>query len=281
MLTVREIKDRTERFFTEKGVPSPKLDTDLLIAEVLGLKRLDLYLDLDRPLTEAQLDQLRPLVKRRASREPLQYLFGYADFCGLRLKVTPDVLIPRPETEELVEWIRNRLSKPPTRILDLGTGSGALAIALATVYPDAAVTAIDQSAAALEVARENAARYPGRQAIKFRQGDWLEGLEKGSRFDLIVSNPPYLTEAEMQSAEPEVAAHEPGSALVAGSDGMDDLRRILPAAAAHLEPGGWIALETGIGQHAALDELAAEAGLAGEGLNDLSGRPRFYFATCR
>lgn len=279
MLTVREIKERTETFFKQKGVPNAKLDTDILIAHSLGLKRLDLYLDMDRPLTEAQLDALRPLVKRRASREPLQYIIGSTEFYGLSLKVDPRALIPRHETEELVDHIAERLITAPQRILDLGTGSGALALALASKYPDADVTAIDQSDEALALAQENVASLGLTEQLTFLQGNWFTPLPAGSQFDLIVANPPYLTEAEMRSAEPEVGGHEPSEALVSGGDGLDDLRTILKEAKRHLAEGGCLALETGIAQHEALTQLATDNGLTGESLEDLSGRPRFFFAT--
>lgn len=279
MLTVREIKERTETFFKQKGVPNAKLDTDILIAHSLGLKRLDLYLDMDRPLTEAQLDALRPLVKRRASREPLQYIIGSTEFYGLSLKVDPRALIPRHETEELVDHIAERLITAPQRILDLGTGSGALALALASKYPDADVTAIDQSSEALALAQENVASLGLTEQLTFLQGNWFTPLPAGSQFALIVANPPYLTEAEMQSAEPEVVGHEPSEALVSGGDGLDDLRTILKEAKRHLAEGGCLALETGIAQHEALTQLATDNGLTGESLEDLSGRPRFFFAT--
>lgn len=278
MLTIREIQQKTAGYFIGKGVPNPKLDADLLIAHVLGLKRLELYLDIERPLTAAQLDELRPLVKRRAEREPLQYILGFSEFCGMRLKVTPATLIPRQETEELVEYLRNRIVTPPKRILDLGTGSGAIALALAALYPDAQVTATDQSAEALAVAQENAATFVSGNPIQFKQGSWFDCIDEAARFDLIVANPPYLTESEMATAEPEVAGHEPVGALVAGPDGLDDLKRIIAGAKAHLAEGGLLALETGIDQHAQLDAFAKEFGLQGKGLNDLSGRPRFYFA---
>lgn len=278
MLSIREIQEKTIGFFADKGVPNPKLDTDLLIAHVLGLKRLELYLDIERPLTEAQLNELRPLVKRRAAREPLQYILGYADFCGMRLKVDHRALIPRQETEELVEYIRDRMRKPPSRILDLGTGSGAIAIALAVAYPDAEVHATDRSEVALDLARENAANYVSKNPIQFYRGSWWDAVPADKKFDLIVSNPPYLTEAEMKTAEPEVVANEPAEALVSGESGLDDLETIVASAAQHLSPGGTLALETGIAQHEALTRLCTQAGLSGEGLDDLSGRPRFYFA---
>lgn len=279
MLTVREIKARTETFFTQKGVPNAKLDTDILIAHSLGLKRLDLYLDMDRPLTDAQLADLRPLVKRRANREPLQYIIGCTEFYGLNLRVDARALIPRHETEELVDVIVERLETVPERILDLGTGSGALALALATKYPDAQVTATDQSADALALATENAEALALAERVQFREGNWFEPLEAGSTYDLIVANPPYLSEAEMDTAAPEVVDHEPRSALVSGRDGLDDLRQILACAKTHLTPHGLLALETGIAQHAALQKAAQIDGLAGESIEDLSERPRFFFAT--
>lgn len=279
MLSIREIQNKTTAFFTRKGVPNPKLDTDLLIAHVLGLKRLELYLDIERPLTDAQLDELRPLVKRRAMREPLQYILGTVEFCGLKLKVDPRALIPRPETEELVEHLRDRLVRAPRRILDLGTGSGAIAISLAMAYPEAEVWATDQSRAALSLAEENARTYPMANPIRFQLGDWWEAVPEGQRFDLIVSNPPYLTEAEMGSAAPEVAAHEPPSSLESGQDGLHDLQKIIQGVPLYLEPGGLLAMETGIEQHERLAQLAAEVGLEGSGRSDLSGRPRFFFVS--
>ncbi|NBB78803.1 MAG: peptide chain release factor N(5)-glutamine methyltransferase [Verrucomicrobia bacterium] len=279
MLTIREIKARTETFFEQKGVPNAKLDADILIAHSLGLKRLDLYLDMDRPLTEAQLAELRPLVKRRANREPLQYIVGSTEFYGLTLKVDARALIPRHETEEVVDLIVERLTTAPKRILDLGTGSGALALALATNYPEAEVVATDQSADALALAKENSGALDLSERIRFLAGSWFEPLPPEANFDLIVANPPYLTEAEMETAEPEVAVHEPPTALVAGCDGLDDLRKILASAKDFLTPRGLLALETGIAQHAILKETAASHGLSGESVQDLSERPRFLFVT--
>lgn len=279
MLTIREIKERTETFFIEKGVPNAKLDTDSLIAHSLGIKRLDIYLDLDRPLTEAQLTDLRPLVKRRASREPLQYIVGNTEFYGLTLKVDSRALIPRHETEELVELIVERLKSPPKRILDLGTGSGAIALALASKYLNAEVTASDLSGEAITLAKENAAALKLSNRVTFIEGTWLEPLAENARFDLIVSNPPYLKEAEMQTAEPEVIGHEPHSALVSGQDGLDDLRLLFKSVSKHLAEGGLLAIETGIEQADAIKEMALEASLHGQSVDDLSERPRFFFAS--
>jgi release factor glutamine methyltransferase len=279
MLTIREIKQRTEAFFASKSIANARLDADTLIAHSLGLKRLDLYLDLDRPLTEAQLVVLRPLVKRRAEREPLQYIIGTVDFCNLELKVDRRALIPRYETEELYEIVSTTLSEEPNAILDLGTGSGALALAFAKKYPNSSVDAVDISAEALSLARENAMSLGLEGRVRFHHGSWFSpsGLVR-SRYDLIVSNPPYLTEKEMTTAEPEVVSHEPHGALVSGGDGLDDIRLIFKQAAAYLNDGGLLALETGIAQGEALDALAAAAGLLGESKEDLSGRPRFYLA---
>ena len=279
MLTIREIKMRTEAFFREKGVPNAKLDTDILIAHSLGIKRLDIYLDLDRPLTEAQLTILRPLVKRRASREPLQYIIGKTEFYGITLKVDPRALIPRHETEELIELIVERLETPPARILDLGTGSGAIALALASKYSDAEVTATDQSDEAITLAKENALALNLSSRVTFIKGNWFEPLDEGARFDLIVSNPPYLTEAEMQTAEPEVIDHEPHNALASGQEGLDDLGLLFKSVPRHLAEGGLLALETGIGQADAIKAMALEVSLHGQSVEDLSEHPRFFFAS--
>lgn len=279
MLTVREIQQRTIGFFESKGVPNAKLDTDLLIAYALGTKRLDLYLDLERPLTEAQLDALRPLVKRRANREPLQYILGEVEFCDLKLKVDSRALIPRPETEELIEHIVARGEFAPARVLDLGTGTGAIVLALLSHYTEAEAVAVDLSGDALSLAAENAEALGLSERLKLLVGRWFEPIAEGARFDLIVSNPPYLTEQELVTAEPEVVEHEPESALVSGADGLDDLRRILADASGYLKPGGLLALETGIAQHEQLQQVAESAGLKDfESIADLSGRPRFVFA---
>lgn len=277
MLSIREIKERTETFFKEKGVPNPKLDTDILIAHSLGIKRLDLYLDLDRPLTEAQLSKLRPLVKRRADREPLQYIVGSTEFYGLTLKVDKRALIPRHETEELVDLIIERQEVSPKRILDLGTGSGVLALALASKYPEAEITAIDQSEEALALATENAQALGFEGRMNFLKGNWWAPINNDASFDLIVSNPPYLTKAEMKTAEPEVIEHEPHNALVSGEDGLDDFRVLLEGAPKFLEKPGLFAMETGIAQSEALSDMAQQTGLSGHSIEDLSGRPRFFF----
>ena len=279
MLTIREIKERTETFLKKKNVPNARLDTDILIAHSLGITRLDIYLELDRPLTEAQLTDLRTLVKRRASREPLQYIIGSTEFYGITLKVDPRALIPRHETEELIELIVERLVTPPKRILDLGTGSGAIALALASKYLDAEVTATDQCEKAIALAKENAVALNLSSRVTFIKGNWFEPLDAGARFDLIVSNPPYLTEGEMQTAEPEVIDYEPHSALVSGDCGLDDLSLLLKSVPKYLAEGGILALETGIGQADAIKTTALKVSLHGQTVEDLSERARFFFAS--
>ncbi len=277
MLTIREIKQRTESFFAEKGVPNPKLDADLLIAHSLGIKRLEIYLEMERPLTEPELNKLRPLVQRRAKREPLQYITGSVEFAGMELRVDARALIPRPETEEFFELVCHKMSKLPESILDLGTGTGALAIALASKFPIAAVNAVDLSPEALSLAKENAETTGFEERINFFESSWYESIPEDEQYDLIIANPPYLTEKEMTTAEPEVGTYEPHIALVSGFDGLKDLRIIITEAPEYLRPGGILALETGISQKAELNQLAKSAGFTGECLQDLRGHTRFYF----
>lgn len=279
MLTVLEIIRRTTEFLDKRGVESARLNSELLIGHALGLKRMQLYLQFERPLAEAELEKIRPLVKRRGSREPLQYILGDTEFAGLKLKVDRRALIPRPETERLIELIEGNLASPPTTILDLGTGSGAIALALAAKYPDATVTAVDSSAEALTLAAENAVSLALDGRVSFVRSDWFEALPAGTRYSLIVSNPPYLTANELGEASPEVRDHEPAAALSPGGDGLAALRHIVVQAPRFLEPGGLLACETGIAQRAELAAIATGAGFARfQQLADLTGRDRFLLA---
>ncbi len=279
METLLGILRKTEAFFTQKGVESPRLNAELIFAHVLGLKRLELYLQFDRPLEDDVLDKARPLVGRRAKREPLQYILGQTQFADVTLACDARALIPRPETEELVELLKERFKNaPPAGVIDLGTGTGAIALALAKAFPEARVWACDQSTQALSLAQENAARNDLEGRVAFFKTDWFAGLPQG-KCALVVSNPPYLTTAETAEAAPEVRDYEPGSALVADEDGLADLKKILREARAFLEPGGLVALETGIAHHEALTAYAKELGYARtESRPDISGRPRFFFA---
>lgn len=277
MQTVLEILKKTEGYFAKAGIAAARLDAEWLLAHALGCKRLDLFLQFDRPLEETELAPLREMVKRRARREPLQHIIGHVDFCGLRLTVGPDALIPRPETELLVERIAEKLAAtPPQRIADLGTGSGALALALASAFPDAEVHAVDASPAALDRARANAAANNLADRVTWHEGDWCAPLD--GTFGLIVSNPPYLSQADWEAAEPEVRLFEPRQALVAEDEGCADLLTILDQARPHLTPGGLLALETNIDQHPRLLSAATPLGYADHHAeHDWSNRPRFLF----
>lgn len=302
MPTLLEILQRTTAYLAGKGIASAKLNAELLIAHVMKLRRLDIYLQFDRPLDSAQLDALRPLVARRGKREPLEYIIGSRPFVGLDLLCAPSALIPRSETEELVELLEQHFAAPPAsttssapaRVLDLGTGTGALALALAQLWPQAEVTAVDFSEETLALARSNAERNALAERVRFVRSDWFAALagQAGAaaasataleRFDLIVSNPPYLTQQEWEAADPEVKDYEPYHALVAAQDGLADLQKILLQAPAFLNPGGLLALETGIAQHAALAELAAQSGAyaATYSHTDSDSRPRFFLAVAK
>jgi len=276
MLTVLEVIKKSSEFLAGKGIDSPRLQAELLVGHALGLKRMQLYLQFERPLKEEELASIRQLVRRRGMREPTQYIVGEMEFHGLKLKVDRRALIPRPETELLVETVIAQFKEAPATALDLGTGSGAIALALAAAWPQAVITAVDESRAALELAGENAAATGLAGRVNFVQSDWLLGIPAGSRFDLIIANPPYLSAGEVSQAEPEVREHEPLGALSSGEGGLADLDAILGAAPSFLAPGGLLALETGTGQHEALLHLAADKGFArAESRKDLAGRERF------
>jgi release factor glutamine methyltransferase len=279
MFTVLEIIKKTTDFLASKGVESARLNAELLIGHALERKRMQLYLEFERPLTEAELERIRPLVRRRAQREPLQYITGETEFCGLQLAVDRRALIPRPETELLVEHVRRvRESAPPIRILDLGTGSGAIALALAAAFPAATVVAVDRSPEALELARSNATRTGLAGRVTWRVSDWFEAVPV-EPFEVVVSNPPYLTAEETDQTAPEVRDFEPRSALAAADEGCADLVRIIATAPRYLAPGGLLALETGVAQHARLLPFARDAGFSQvESHPDFTGRERFVLA---
>lgn len=253
-----------------RGGGLARLDALALLAEVLDRPRSWLLAHDEAALDAAAQRRYERLLARRIAGEPLAYLLGVKEFFGLALAVTPDVLVPRPETEILVEWALALL--PPDRpatVVDLGTGSGAIALALARHRPNLRVTAVDASAAALAVAAANGAQLGVR--IEWLHGDWLDPVG-GRRFDLIVANPPYIA-----AGDPHLAAlrHEPPQALSSGADGLDALRRIVAAAPGHLAPAGWLLLEHGYDQAAAVRALLTGAGFAGLSTRqDLAGQPR-------
>lgn len=279
-MTVLEVIRRSSEYLEKKGVDSPRLQVELLLAHVLKLPRLKLYLDFERRLSEEQLDTVRALVKRRGDREPLQYIVGTTSFCGIELSVNPAVLIPRPETEVIVEraWdFLKRLNEPRPAVLDFATGSGCIAIAIASKFPQAVVHAVDISEAALAVARENASRNNVQITFDCR-GD-IGGAFGPDQFDLIVSNPPYIASDEITSLQPEVRDHEPRAALDGGADGLQFHRLIAKEAASRLKPGGKLMVELGFGQADAARELFTSAGWHVESvLPDYSGCPRILIA---
>ena len=256
-MTVLEVIQRSTEFLAKRDVESPRLQAELLLAHLLALPRMKLYLNFERALSPAETDSMRDLVKRRGTREPLQHIVGSVSFCGLELAVNRSVLIPRPETELLAEsgWKFLASAGEAASALDLGTGSGCLAIALAAKCPAARVVATDISPEALAVAQANAARHGVAERIDFRAGDGFAAVLAEARFDLIVSNPPYIATAEIATLEAEVRDHDPRLALDGGADGLDFYRRIAAEAGAFLKPGGKLMLEFGDGQAGALTSL--------------------------
>ncbi len=279
-MTVLEVIQRSSEFLAKKGVESPRLQIELLLSHVLKLPRLRLYLNFERTLADAELNTLRELVKRRAAREPLQHLVGSTSFCGLEMAVSRDVLIPRPETELLAEHALKFLASvaKPTA-LDFGTGSGCLAVMLAVQCPLATLHALDISEAALALARQNAARHQVAGRVTFLQGDGFAALANGARFDLIVSNPPYIASAEIETLEPEVRDFDPRLALDGGADGLDFYRCLAAGAADFLTPGGKLMLEFGDGQAEPVEKIiSAQNWIVEAVVADYSGRNRMIIA---
>lgn len=267
-MTVLEAIKKSSEFLGKKNVESPRLQTELLLAHLLKLPRMKLYLNFDRVLTEAETDALRELVKRRGLREPLQHIVGSTSFCGLEIAVNRHALIPRPETELLAElgwqWLEKQTTnnnQQPTAhagptALDFGTGTGCIAIALAAKCLNAKVTALDVSAEALALAKENGAKNNVSERIEFLQGDGFTSLAGSPRsFDLIISNPPYIPSAEIATLEPEVRDFDPRTALDGGPDGLDFYRALAAHARPYLKAEGRIMLEFGDGQADAIKKI--------------------------
>jgi release factor glutamine methyltransferase len=242
--TILKVLTWTRGYLAEKGVENSRLEAEWLLCEALGLDRVGLYVNFDKPLLDSELAACRSLVGRRARREPLQYILGSQDFYGLDFEVLPGVLIPRHDTETLVQ---EAVTRCPARaiVLDIGVGSGCIAVALARTCPDAHVYGVDFSPEALQLAQRNAERHG--VTVTLVQGSLFEPFE-GRKFDLIVSNPPYIPTEEIAGLQPEVRDYEPREALDGGPDGLDFYRSIIPAAPSFLEKGGWLLLEVGIGE---------------------------------
>ncbi|MFK8000784.1 MAG: peptide chain release factor N(5)-glutamine methyltransferase [Polyangiales bacterium] len=280
--SVRKILDWMRKDLEAKGVDSPRLDAELMVSAAVGLGRMDLYLDPERPLSEDELSDIRARFRRRRGREPMAYILGYRDFYKSRFRVTPDVLIPRGDSELLVDvGLRCLAGADAAKVVDLCTGSGCVGISIAKERLEKGkqteLTLTDISPPALEVARENAKSLMVEVVCVL--GDLFEALEEDARFDLMTINPPYIAEPELETLMPEVARFEPHLALVSGADGRDALRRILREAKTYLAPGGSLLVEVGMGQAPAFASALTKAGYATTRVHrDLGGIERMVEA---
>jgi len=267
-LPLLEVLRGTERYLADRGVENPRLNAEHLLAHALGLKRMELYLQFDRPLTETERAPLRDLVKRRGTREPLQHVLGTAEFHGRTFACDKRALVPRPETEQLVE-LALELAKAQTAptLLDIGTGSGVIALTFALEIPSATIHATDLSPDALALSAENAARHALTDRVTFHQADLLP--PGAAKFDLIIANLPYIPADEIAALSPEVR-QDPHTALDGGPDGLDLIRRLIDAAQDRLAPGGALLLEIGAGQADAVNAL-----LSARKFRDISVRPDY------
>ncbi len=272
---VVRILEWTADYFREQGIESARLDAELLLSDLLDLDRVGLYLQYDRPLNAVELKSYRVLVKRRSAREPLAYILGQREFWSLPMIVSPAVLVPRGDTEVLVEEALKCLESSGT-VLDIGTGSGAIAVAIAHERPEAQIEAIDISAEALQIAVQNAELNGVDSRICFRQEDLAQFT--GGPYNMIVSNPPYIPESDRDELMPEVRDYEPHLALFAGADGLVAYRQIVAQALERLLAGGWLLLEVGINQSEPVAELLRVAGFGTVSVrDDYAGIPRVVY----
>ena len=275
-MTVLEVLHKTTMYFKKHNVENPRLNAEQLLAHVLGRKRIELYLEFERVLTGSELAPLRDLVKRRGEGEPLQHLLGTVEFCGLTLLCDKRAMIPRPETEQLVEFLKSEIRNPKSEILDVGTGSGVIALSLAAEFPEAQIFAVDISDDALALAQENAARLNLADRVRLLKSNLLENVE--ATFDLVVANLPYVSTQERHTLSREVL-HDPQVAVFASTRGDEVVRELIAQAPSRLRPGGMLALEIGIGQsEALLSDLAEKNYRDICSKNDYSGVTRFLFA---
>jgi release factor glutamine methyltransferase len=274
-MTVLDILQSTTAYFKKRGIENPRLNAEHLLAHSLGRKRLDVYLEFERDLAEPELEPLRELVRRRGQNEPLQHLLGTVEFCGNIFLCDKRALVPRPETEEFVGLVESRMVNRESRIVDLGTGSGVIALSLAQKFSEAEIIATDISDDALLLARENAVRL-GTARVQFLKSDLLESVD--GTFDLIVANLPYISRHDRDQLAPEVL-RDPEVALFAGEKGDEIIRRLIETAPSHLSGKGLLALEIGLGQEPALIDVLRDKNYGDiEAKNDYSGRTRFLFA---
>lgn len=292
-MTVLEAIQKSADFLAKKGVDSPRLQTELLLAHALKLPRMQLYLNFERVLSTAETDTLRELIKRRATREPLQHIVGSTNFCGFDLAVSRHALVPRPETELLAEagWKfllaapkpgegGSTLNHQPSTAVDFGTGTGCIAIAIAAKCPAAKIVALDVSSDALALAKTNVEKNKVADRVEFVHGDGFAALaDRGLPFDLIISNPPYIASAEIGTLQPEVRDFDPRAALDGGADGLDFYRMFAKQARPFLAPGGKIMLEFGDGQADAIRKIFEDEKWIVEAVKaDYSQRQRILIA---
>lgn len=261
---ITELLTRSSAWLKGKGSTSPRLDAELLLAEVLGMNRVELYVNFEQPLTSAEVDRYREFIRRRGEGEPVAYILGRGFFHNHELKLDSSVLIPRPETEHVVDAALDLLMEgewqAPPSVLDLGTGSGAIAISLAAGFPEAVIIASDASTAALELARQNADAAGVGPRMSFILSDMFDDLDPVATFDLIVSNPPYISKDEWETLPRDVRDHEPREALYGGEDGLDFYRVLAQLAPQFLKPRGFLVLEIGATQGKAVTELLSATG---------------------
>jgi release factor glutamine methyltransferase len=275
-MTVLDVLQSTTAYFKKRGIESPRLNAEHLLAHALGRTRMELYLEFERTLGETELAPLRELVRRRGEGEPLQHLLGTVEFCGRIFLCDKRTLVPRPETEELVGFLTSNDEHRTSNIVDVGTGSGVIALSLASKVPEAQIVGVDVSKEALSLARENAERLGLSERVQFLQGDLLEAVD--GKFDLIVANLPYIAAQDRHTLSREVL-HDPEVALFAGARGDELVRELIEQAPGRLRPGGLLALEIGLGQsEALLSALAEKKNRDIYSKNDYSGVIRFLFA---
>ena len=274
--TVLEVLQATTAYFKKHNIENPRLNVEHLLSHVLGRKRIELYLEFERVLTESELSLLRELVKRRGEGEPLQHLLGTVEFCGHVFLCDKRAMVPRPETEELVEFLKSEIENPKSKILDVGTGSGVIALSLTAKFPDAEILAVDISDDALALAQENAARLSLAGRVRFLKSDLFENVE--GTFDLVVANLPYVSTQARETLSREVL-HDPAVAVFAGAHGDELVRKLIAQAPSRLHSGGMLALEIGISQSDALLSALAEKNYRDIcSKTDYSGVTRFLFA---
>ena len=275
-MTVLDVLQATAAYLSKRGIENPRLNAEYMLAHVMGRKRIELYLEFEGKLTETELGPLRALVKRRSEGEPLQHLLGTVEFCGLTFLCDRRAMVPRPETEQLVELVESKIENPKSRIVDVGTGSGVIALSLGAKFPEANILGVDVSNEALALAEQNAAKLNLGSRVQFIKSRLLENVD--GEFDLIVANLPYISIRDRHTLSREVL-HDPEIAVFAGERGDELVHELIDQAPTRLRPDGMLALEIGLGQSEALFSTLAEKNYRDIcSKNDYNGLIRFLFA---